>query len=49
MRILGIGDYNDLGSIYMHLAREGHDVRVHIAEEGSRDVRRGLVPQANDW
>jgi phosphoribosylamine---glycine ligase len=48
MRVLGIGNYNDLGSIYMRCASEGHDVRVHIAEEGSRDVLRGLVPQAPD-
>src|SRR3954471_482273 len=49
MRILGIGDYNDLGSVYMQLAREGHEVRVHIAEEGSRDVLAGLVARADDW
>src|ERR1700710_2166030 len=48
MRVLGIGNYNDLGSIYMRCASEGHDVRVHIAEEGSRDVLRGLVPQEPD-
>lgn len=48
MRVLGIGSYNDLGSIYMRCASEGHDVRVHIAEEGSRDVLHGLVPQAPD-
>ena len=48
MRVLGIGNYNDLGSIYMRCASEGHDARVHIAEEGSRDVLRGLVPQEPD-
>jgi phosphoribosylamine--glycine ligase len=45
VRVLGIGNYNDLGSIYMRCASEGHDARVFIAEEGSRDVLRGLVPQ----
>ena len=43
MRVLGIGNYNDLGSIYMRCASEGHDARVFIAEEGSRDVLQGLV------
>ncbi|MBA3458944.1 MAG: phosphoribosylamine--glycine ligase [Deltaproteobacteria bacterium] len=49
MRVLGIGDYNDLGSVYMQLAREGHEVRVHIAEEGSRDVLAGLLTRTEDW
>lgn len=48
MRVLGIGNYNDLGSIYMRCAAEGHDARVHIAEPGSRDVLAGLVPQEPD-
>lgn len=49
MRVLGVGDYNDLGSVYLQLAREGHEVRVHIAELGSRDVLAGLVTRADDW
>lgn len=49
MRVLGIGDYNDLGSVYVQLAREGHEVRVHIAEPGSRDVLGGLVTTVEDW
>jgi phosphoribosylamine--glycine ligase len=49
MRILGIGDYNDLGSIYMRLAREGHEVRVFIAEEDSHDVLGGIVDRIDDW
>ncbi len=49
MRILGIGDYADLGSIYIRLAREGHDVRVFIAEEESRDVLAGLIHRIDDW
>lgn len=48
MRVLGVGNYNDLGSIYMRCASEGHDARVVISEEGSRDVLRGLVPQEPD-
>lgn len=49
MRVLGIGDYNDFGSLYLRLATEGHDVRVHIAEEGSRDVLGGMVELADSW
>lgn len=49
MNILGIGDYNELGSIYLRLQAEGHDVRVHILEEGSRDVLEGLVRQTPSW
>jgi len=49
VRVLGVGDYNDFGSLYLRLAAEGNDVRVHIAEEGSRDVLAGLVELAPDW
>ncbi len=49
MRILGIGDYNELGSIYLRLAAEGHEVRVVVEEEGSRDVLAGLVTLAESW
>ena len=43
MRILGIGNYNELGSVYLRLIGEGHEVKVHIAEAGSHDVLGGLV------
>lgn len=49
MRVLGIGNYNELGSIYLRLIGEGHDVRVHISEEGSHDVLGGLVTLAPSW
>lgn len=49
MRVLGIGSYNDLGSIYLRLAREGHDVRVFVAEDASHDVLAGLVERIPDW
>lgn len=49
MRVLGVGNYNDLGSVYLQLVREGHDVRVHIAEDGSRDVLAGLVSRTDAW
>ena len=43
MRVLGIGTYDDLGSIYLRLVAEGHDVRVHVAAEDSRDVLVGML------
>ncbi len=49
MRILGIGDYLELGSIYLRLAAEGHEVRVHVAESGSHDVLAGLVTRVERW
>jgi phosphoribosylamine--glycine ligase len=49
MRILGIGNYNELGSVYLRLISEGHEVRVHIAEPGSHDVLGGLVELAPSW
>jgi len=49
MRVLGIGSYCELGSIYLRLAREGHDVRVHTTEENAQDVLTGLVARVPDW
>lgn len=49
MRILGVGDYNDLGSVYMQLEREGHRVRVHTTDENSRDVLAGLLTTTSAW
>jgi phosphoribosylamine--glycine ligase len=49
MRILGIGDYNELGSIYLRLLAEGHEVRVYIAEDGAHDVLGGMVTRTASW
>ena len=46
MRVLGIGDHNDLGDLYLRLVARGHDVRVHVADVDSQDVLAGLVPFA---
>ena len=49
MRVLGIGDYHELGSIYLRLLDEGHDVRVFIAEPGAHDVLAGMIPRTASW
>ena len=49
MRVLGIGDYADLGSLYMRLLERGHEVRVHISDADSGDVMEGLVDRAERW
>ncbi|MDP8999115.1 MAG: phosphoribosylamine--glycine ligase, partial [Myxococcota bacterium] len=49
MRVLGIGEHNDLGDLYLRLIARGHDVRVHIAERESSDILEGLLPRSPDW
>lgn len=49
MRFLGIGDYCDLGSLYLSLIEEGHDVRVSIANPLCKGTLAGMVEQTNDW
>jgi phosphoribosylamine--glycine ligase len=49
MRILGITETCDLGSMYMRLTAEGHDVRVTVSEPLAAGTMLGLVPRAEDW
>jgi phosphoribosylamine--glycine ligase len=49
VRILGIGETNDLGDMYLRLMRDGHEVRVHMSDEDSRDVMQGMVEFVPDW
>lgn len=49
MRFLGIGETNQLGSMYLDLMRRGHQVKVFIEDEAARDTLAGLVEIVTDW
>ncbi len=49
MRFLGIGDTCDLGSLYLRLAAEGHEVRVSISEPLCHGTLAGMIPRTEDW
>ena len=49
MRFLGIGDYADLGDLYLRLMAKGHEVRVHVADPRSAETFAGLIERVDDW
>jgi len=49
MRILGITETCDLGSLYLRLIAEGHDVRVTVSEPLAAGTMAGMVPRAENW
>ena len=49
MRILGVTETCDLGSLYMRLLAEGHEVRVSVSEPLASGTMAGLVPRTEDW
>jgi phosphoribosylamine--glycine ligase len=49
MRFLGIGETNDLGDMYLRLIAKGHEVRVFMSDEDSRDVMQGMIEFTPDW
>ena len=49
MRVLGVGESNDLGDLYRRLRADGHEVRVHVSEESCHDVLNGFVERCDDW
>jgi phosphoribosylamine--glycine ligase len=49
MRFLGVTETCDLGSLYMGLLFQGHEVKVFVEEEGARGTMAGLVPRTEDW
>lgn len=49
MRILGISETCDLGSMYLRLIAEGHEVQVSVSEALAAGTMAGMVPRAADW
>ena len=49
MRVLGVGEANDLGDLYRRLLAAGHQVRVFAADPSCAGVLEGLVPRTGDW
>src|SRR4030088_2553948 len=49
MRFLGIGDYCDLGALYLRLIEEGHEVKVSIGNPLCSGTLAGLVERTPDW
>ena len=49
MQFLGIGDYCDLGALYLRLIEEGHEVRFRSAIRSAVARWPGLVERTADW
>lgn len=49
MRVLGITETCDLGSLYLRLLGAGHEVRISVSEPLAQGTMAGLVPRVDDW
>jgi phosphoribosylamine--glycine ligase len=49
MRFIGVGDYCDLGALYLRLIEEGHEVKISIGNPLCRGTLAGMVEQVSDW
>ena len=49
MRFLGITETCDLGSLYLRLVEDGHEVRVAVRAPLAQGTMAGLVPHVSDW
>ena len=49
MRVLGVGESNDLGDLYRRLILGGHQVRVFASDPDCAGVLEGIVPRTADW
>ena len=49
MRVVGITETCDLGSLYLRLIDEGHEVRVSVSEPLAQGTMAGLVPRTENW
>ena len=49
MRFLGIGEYCDLGAMYLRLIEAGHEVKVYVENADYHDVYAGMLSFTADW
>lgn len=49
MRILGIGDCNDLAAMYGGMQARGHEVRVFVRDPASHGMFAGMLTRTHDW
>lgn len=49
MKFLGIGEYCDLGALYMRLGEAGHEVKVYVENPDYQDVYAGMLNFTKDW
>src|ERR1700710_944708 len=49
MRFLGIGEYCDLGAMYLRMAEDGHEVKVFVENPDYDDVYAGMLNFTKRW
>ncbi len=49
MKFLGIGEYCDLGAMYIRLMQAGHAVKVYVENTDYHDVYAGMLNFTTDW
>jgi phosphoribosylamine---glycine ligase len=49
MRFLGVTETCDLGSLYLRLGQEGHEVRIAVSDPLAQGTLAGMVPRTADW
>ena len=49
MKFLGIGEYCDLGALYLRLVEAGHEVKVFVESADYQDVYAGMLNFTKDW
>ena len=49
MRFLGVGDYCDLGALYLRLIEEGHEVKVQSPTPCARERSPAWSSRSPDW